>query len=276
MGRHLLLVLSAGFAVLLLPALAYSALDPAALQGATQASLAPARPAPAPVGAASRVPILMYHAIAAPAPGAGYQSLWVRPSEFGAEIAWLHRAGFHAVTLQQWWDSWHGGSPLPTRPVVISLDDGFANWYTNALPILRRYHWPADIELIVDHNNARNVTSRMLSTLVRRDGWELDSHTITHPHLDTVSTRHLRREVAGSRRDFQRLGYTVNFFCYPFGQYDQRVLAAVKAAGYLGATTVEPGVASSADPRFELPRISVPGGLGVSGLQAKFRRFGLL
>ena len=213
----------------------------------------------------------MYHSIGSPD-----QSLSVAPSEFQAEVAWLHRAGFHAVTLQRWWDSWHGGSALPARPVVISLDDGFANWYTNALPILRAYRWPADIELIASRYGTSDVTPHMLSALVDRYGWELDSHTMTHPHLAEVSNRELRREVAGSRHFFQRLGYQVNFFCYPFGQYDGRVVAAVKAAGYLAATTVIPGVASPADNRYLLPRISVPGGLGVAGLKAKFSRFGLL
>ena len=188
----------------------------------------------------------------------------------------MHAAGFHAVTLQQWWDSWHGGAALPAHPVVISLDDGFANWYTNALPVLERYHWPADIELIASHYGGQYVTGHMLSTLVHRYGWELDSHTMTHPHLAEVSAKQLTRELAGSRWFFSRLGYRVNFFCYPFGQYDATVLAAVKAAGYLAATTVIPGVASSGDNPDLLPRISVPSGLGVSGLRAKFRRFGLL
>ena len=235
------------------------------------------RPAAAPAsigGVPGRIPILMYHAIGTPA--GGYQSLWVPPHEFRAEIRWLHTAGFTAVTLQQWWDSRHGGAPLPARPVVISLDDGFANWFTNALPILRAYHWPADIELIARHYGRSDVTPHMLSTLVHRYGWELDSHTMTHPHLAEVSDRQLKHEVAGSRRFFQRIGYRVNFFCYPFGQYDGRVVAAVRAAGYLAATTVIPGVASSGDDPYLLPRISVPSGLGVSGLRAKFRRFGIL
>jgi peptidoglycan/xylan/chitin deacetylase (PgdA/CDA1 family) len=226
---------------------------------------------PATDAAPVRIPILMYHSIGAPD-----QNLSVAPSEFRAEVAWLHRAGFTAVTLQEWWDSWHGGAPLPARPVVISLDDGFANWYSSALPILETYHWPADIELIAGRYGARGVTPHMLSRLVSRYGWELDSHTMTHPHLAQVSNRQLRREVSGSRHFFQRLGYQVNFFCYPYGQYDGRVVAAVKTAGYLAATTVIPGVASSVDHPYLLPRISVPGGLGVSGLRAKFGRFGLL
>ena len=154
---------------------------------------------------------------------------------------------------------------------MISLDDGFANWYTNALPILRAYRWPADIELIAGHYAASDVTPHMLSALVDRYGWELDSHTMTHPHLAEVSNRELKREVAGSRRLFQRLGYQVNFFCYPFGQYDARVVAAVKAAGYLAATTVIPGVASSADNRI-CCRGSGFRWFRCSGLKAKFSR----
>lgn len=250
-------------ALLMLPGAlsAHEALKPAAASARV----------PAPDEVPGRIPILMYHSIAAPD-----RSLSVAPSEFRAQVEWLHRAGFHAVTLQQWWDSLHRGAALPARPVVISLDDGFADWYTNALPILRRYRWPADIELIAKHYGPRDVTPHMLSTLVNRYGWELDSHTMTHPHLAEVSGAQLTREVAGSRWFFGRLGYRVNFFCYPFGQYDRRVVAAVRAAGYLAATTVIPGVASPADDPDLLPRISVPGGLGVSGLRAKFRRFGLL
>ena len=283
MARRLLLFLAALAGVLLLAAEAHATFDPTSPDTASAhvhprpvVATSPAVAATSRPAGPSRVPILMYHAIGTPSAKNGYPSLWVDPSEFAAEMAWLHGAGFTGVTLQQWWDSWHGGAALPARPVVISFDDGFSDWFTAALPVLNRYHWPADIELIVSHDNSHNVTPEMVSTLVHRYGWELDSHTETHPHLDGVSARQLRQEVAGSRQFYQRLGYTVNFFCYPFGQYNARVLAAVRAAGYLGATTVVPGVASSTDDPYELPRISVPRGLGASGLEAKFKRFGVV
>jgi peptidoglycan/xylan/chitin deacetylase (PgdA/CDA1 family) len=91
-------------------------------------------------------------------------------------------------------------------------------------------------------------------------GWEIGAHTLTHPDLTTVGAVALRREVAGSRALLRlRLGAPVNAFCYPAGRSDARVRAAVAAAGFTTATTVEPGIASSRDDPFALPRIRVNG-----------------
>jgi len=65
-----------------------------------------------PSAAAVTVPILLYHVIAAPSPATPNPSLWVDPSEFSAELAWLAANGYTAVTLDQWWQAWHGGAPL--------------------------------------------------------------------------------------------------------------------------------------------------------------------
>ena len=83
-----------------------------------------------------------------------------------------------------------------------------------------------------------------------RDGWEIDAHTLTHPDLTTVDAARLRREVAGSRRWLRHaFGVPVDFFAYPSGRYNPTVEAAVRAAGYMGATTTQLGQATrAADP----------------------------
>jgi peptidoglycan/xylan/chitin deacetylase (PgdA/CDA1 family) len=79
----------------------------------------------------------------------------------------------------------------------------------------------------------------------------------------------LEHEIAGSRRALQRrFDVPVDFFCYPAGDYDERVIDAVEAAGFLGATTTEPGLATPDRP-YELSRIRVDGSDGVKGLAAK-------
>jgi peptidoglycan/xylan/chitin deacetylase (PgdA/CDA1 family) len=97
--------------------------------------------------------------------------------------------------------------------------------------------------------------------------------------LTTLDNAALKTELVDSRKLLQeKFRIPVNFFCYPAGKNDARVRAAVKAAGYKGATTVEPGVASKSDNPYELPRIRVNGtdsaatvagrvrsGVGVSG-----------
>jgi peptidoglycan/xylan/chitin deacetylase (PgdA/CDA1 family) len=84
----------------------------------------------------------------------------------------------------------------------------------------------------------------------------------------------LKREVADSRWRIQReFGVPARFFCYPAGRYDARVIAAVRAAGYLGATTTRGGLARAIKP-FELARIRIDGGDGVAGLAEQLRAVG--
>jgi len=95
-----------------------------------------------------------------------------------------------------------------------------------------------------------------------RGGWEIDSHTLTHPDLTTLSGAALRHELVGSRKRLRELfGVRANFFCYPSGRYDQAVIAAVKDAGYLAATTTQPGWARPVADPLALSRVRVDGGM---------------
>lgn len=204
------------------------------------------------------MPILMYHLIAAPPEGAAYPELWVPPARFAAQMVRLAAHGYEAVTLDQVWRHWHRCAPLPGKPIVISFDDGFGSWNRVAFPILRRYGWPGTMNVALNHLNGVDVDAKWLRRLIRA-GWELDSHSLTHPDLTALGPAELRREVAGSRRRLQKLfGEPVHFFCYPAGRYDDRVIAAVRTAGYLGATTTTEGLARPSSP-FALQRIRVNG-----------------
>ena len=95
----------------------------------------------------------------------------------------------------------------------------------------------------------------------------MDAHTFSHPDHTTVDDAQLRHEVADARVVLRRTyRVPVNFFCYPAGRYDERVIAAVRGAGYLAATTTQPGLASPAAPPYQLKRIRVNGSDGVTGL----------
>jgi len=221
------------------------------------------------------VPILMYHVINEPPPGTAQPELWVSRSDLAAQVTMLARRGFHGVTLQQVYDAWHAGGRLPAKPIVLSFDDGYHSDFTNALPVLRRQGWPGVLNLQVDLVKT-DLPPPEVRALIEA-GWEVDAHTFTHPDLTTLDAAQLRREVAGSRQALRRMfGVPVNFFCYPAGRYDARVVAAVRAAGYLGATTTEPGLAAPGQPSFALKRIRVNGSDGVEGLEESLRSAGAL
>jgi peptidoglycan/xylan/chitin deacetylase (PgdA/CDA1 family) len=215
------------------------------------------------------VPILMYHVIGTPTATAPFPELFVRPTVFTQQMRWLARHGYHAVTLRRLYDYWRKGYALPHRPIVLSFDDGYLGDDTHARPILAAHHWPGVLNLEV--NNLRTVGD-LPAWRVRRliaSGWEIDAHTITHPDLTTVDAGRLHREVAGSRLIIRRdFGLPVAFFCYPSGRYDARVVAAVRRAGYLGATTTNEGFARPSD-LYTLSRIRVNGSDGVRGLAEK-------
>jgi peptidoglycan/xylan/chitin deacetylase (PgdA/CDA1 family) len=205
----------------------------------------------------SPVPILAYHVIATPQPGAPYGGLYVPPPLLRAQLAALAQARYHAVTLRQVFDYWRKGYALPSRPVVLSFDDGYLSDYTRAAPMLKQHHWPGVLNLMLgDLRNHGGLSARMVRAMIA-DGWEVDSHTLTHPDLTTVDAARLRHELVGSKAELtRRFGVRADFFCYPAGRFDARVAAAVRAAGYTGATTERPGLASPAQP-FELQRVRV-------------------
>jgi peptidoglycan/xylan/chitin deacetylase (PgdA/CDA1 family) len=231
--------------------------------------LAGVRPAPpaaiTAITVVDRVPILMYHVIADPPPGAAWPALYVSPSELEQQVAWLDRNGYEAVTLSAVWHNWHGRAALPRRPVVLTFDDGYRSVRSAALPILRRHGWPAVLNLKLGNLEPGSFTDGDVRALIAAR-WEIGAHTFTHPDLRGLDAAALEREIGGSRAEIQRrFGIRVDFFCYPAGRYDERVITAVRRAGFVGATTTIEGFATARRP-FELKRIRVSRGDGVRAL----------
>jgi len=234
---------------------------PSALLGPIPASAPGAHRAPS-----EPVPILMYHVIGTVKPGTPFPELWVTASDFSAEMHALAAQGYHGVTLQQAWDAWHHGGLLPSKPVVVSFDDGYSGQYKDAMPVLRSLHWPGVLNLKL--GNLRDLKAAHVREMIA-NGWEIDSHTINHPSLPSIDDAHLRYELEASRARLKKeFGLTVNFFCYPAGAYNQHVVEAVKRAGYLAATTTDEGFARPQD-TFVLGRVRVNGSDSPASLLAK-------
>jgi peptidoglycan/xylan/chitin deacetylase (PgdA/CDA1 family) len=209
------------------------------------------------------VPILIYHVIAAPPPGAPFPGLYVEPAEFAEQMQALKRAGWHAVTLDQVEAYWRRGVPLGAgKPIVISFDNGYNSQFTQALPVLRRLGWVGDenIQLTGLPPSQGGLGPEQVRGLLAA-GWELDTQGISHADLITLDAEQLRYQVAVARQILQRRYHVpVNWFCYPSGDYDPTVVAAVEAAGFTGATTVVPGWAHPSDNPYSLHRVRVLGG----------------
>lgn len=216
---------------------------------------------------AGPVPILEYHVLGRPQGEVPYPDLYVPRASFRRQMDWLDRQGYEAVTLEQVEEAWYRGGTLPPKPMVLSFDDGYRPQYTFALPTLRKHGWPGVLNLKAEGSDLyeSNVKAMLAA------GWELAAHTINHSDLTTLEGAALEEEVAGSRKILQReYGVPVKNFCYPAGRFDESVVAAVEAAGYVGATTEIPGFATRDHP-YELARIEVLGSWTVGDLAAAIR-----
>ncbi|MEO6857536.1 MAG: polysaccharide deacetylase family protein [Solirubrobacteraceae bacterium] len=233
--------------------------------GSTAASLGPATGHP---GTAA-VPILMYHVIAPPPAGAPFPGLYVPPSEFAAQMAALKAAGWHPITQDQLLAYWHHGARLPAgKPIVITFDNGYRSQFTAALPVLRRMGWVANenIQLSGLPLSQGGLTDAQIRGMVRA-GWELDTQGISHADLIALDSAGLHYQVDTARQIIRRrFGVPVNWFCYPSGHYNASVIAAVRAAGFVGSTTVVPGWAGPATDSYRLPRLRVLGGTSPGSL----------
>jgi peptidoglycan/xylan/chitin deacetylase (PgdA/CDA1 family) len=190
-------------------------------------------------------------------------------------MEWLKEKGYQGVSLNQVYDAWFKHAVLPKKPVVVSFDDGYRSQYVYARPELRMLGWPGVLSAIAGRIGQPNaeLSDQMVQRMIN-DGWELDSHTTNHVDVSQAGGSQLRSEVAGSRRMLQqRFHQPVNFFCYPSGRYDAQAIQAVQAAGYLGATTTNEGLASKGE-MYTLKRVRVDGSDGVSGLETKLRQAG--
>lgn len=213
------------------------------------------------------VPILEYHVLGRPQTEVPYPDLYVPRASFRKQMDWLDEQGYEAVTLAQVEEAWYHGSTLPKKPVVISFDDGYRPQYTFALPTLSKHGWPGVLNLKAEGSDLyeSNVKAMLAA------GWELAAHTIHHSDLTTLEGEALEEEVAGSRKLLQReYGVPVKDFCYPSGRFDETVIAAVEAAGYVGATTEIPGFATKEHP-YELARIEVLGSWTIADLAEAMR-----
>ena len=215
------------------------------------------------------VPVLMYHVINPPPAGAPFPGLYVPADEFAAQMKAHKAAGWHAVTMDQLDAYWTRGVPLgPGKPIVLTFDNGYASQYENAFPVLKRLGWVGNenIQLSGLPPSQGGLTDAQVRGLIAA-GWELDTQGISHADLITLDATQLKYQVATARQILQkRYGAPINWFCYPSGHYDATVIAAVKAAGFVGSTTVIPGWAGPSENPYRLPRLRVLGGTTAVGL----------
>jgi peptidoglycan/xylan/chitin deacetylase (PgdA/CDA1 family) len=203
---------------------------------------------------AAGVPILAYHKV-----GDTEEAYSVSPPDFERQMRWLAENGYTAVSLDELVAHLTAGAPLPGRPVVITFDDGYADNYAAALPILKKYGLKATMFVVTDFLDERPYMTWDEVKALRKAGMAIGSHTLGHRDLTGLPADERARDVAMSKEGLEwRLDAPVRYLAYPFGRYDAATEAALKTAGYKGAVGTVLGLNKPGDDVYALKRINIP------------------
>lgn len=215
-----------------------------------------------PVGV--RIPVLLYHAVM-PDPPAWIAQFTVRPREFLAQLDAVRDSGRTPLTATGLTEALAGRAPLPERPVVITIDDGFADLPGFTAPALAARGLTATAYLTTGALGGADPRCLLppapmmkLSQLkeVADCGLEIGAHTVTHPQLDTLSAAAVREELRVPKAVLEdALGVPVAAFAYPHGYNSPAVRRLVREAGYSSAAAVRNALSSTRDDPYRIARL---------------------
>ena len=212
-----------------------------------------------------RVPVLMYHYVSVPPEDADkYRlDLSVTPDQFAAQLAWLREHDYETVSLDEVYAALTTGSPLPPRAVVLTFDDGYADAYQNAFPLLRTFEMTGTFFVVtewLDLERSGYLTWDQAREMAAA-GMAIQSHSRSHPDLTDGCDYDCRvYQILGSVESIEaQIGTRPRFFCYPSGRYDDAVLDLLAQVGIVAAVTTQPGALLLSERPLELPRIRIRG-----------------
>ena len=205
-------------------------------------------------------PILMYHRIDRKYPRAPFgRVLTVSPAAFAAQLLYLRERRISAVSMAQFEQRLQRKQPLHDV-VILTFDDGYADQYRYALPLLRRMDDEATFYIVTGMiGKPGHLTWEMLRTM-RDGGMDIAGHGVTHDDLTTLSVAHQRAEIFGCIRSLrQRLAVRVLSYAYPSGRFNADTISLVRAAGIPFGLTTDPRYVRPPQNRYELTRLRVVG-----------------
>jgi peptidoglycan/xylan/chitin deacetylase (PgdA/CDA1 family) len=239
---------------------------------ASQVASPDAAAAPTAIGGAVRVPILMYHYIrvnpvARDRAGA---DLSVAPRDFVQEMQLLASTGFHTVSLDDLTAALVSGRALPPKPVVLTFDDGYEDFYTAAYSVLRADGFRATSFVITGLVGAPGYLTWSQMREMEASGLvQFESHTVHHMEMTRLSIPQAQRELLESKWTLEmQLGVPVRYFCYPSGRYNARIELLVLHDGYTAAVSTRYGEVHTSRDLGALTRIRIHGGESIASFAA--------
>jgi len=205
---------------------------------------------------AIKVPILIYHSVAAhTASQSAVQKYYdVAPESLEKQLRYLRDNGYTPIGLDFLAEALVQTITLPPKSVVLTFDDGWENQFLYAYPLLKKYSYTATFFIFthaIDHKSF--LTWDQVKTM-DAGGMTIGGHTRTHPYLpDITDPVVLRREIIGGKSVVEnRIGHAISLFAYPYGHYNDEIIGIVKEAGYEAARSAYKGIYHTRDDLYTL------------------------
>jgi peptidoglycan/xylan/chitin deacetylase (PgdA/CDA1 family) len=228
-----------------------------------QAPASAAAPSSASSSRVAHIPILIYHSVRPYYPGITnlVKEFTVPPDVFDDQMKYLRDNGFTVVTFDTVWAYFQTGAPLPPKPVMITLDDGWENQYIYAYPILKKYKYTGIFYIYSGAIGAKHFLTWTEVKEMVAGNMIIADHTQTHPELPKISDPALlKQEIAGSKEAIEKeIGVAVKDFAYPFGAYSAASMQTVKDAGYRSGRTVHAGTKADSGAPFLIDGLIITG-----------------
>jgi peptidoglycan/xylan/chitin deacetylase (PgdA/CDA1 family) len=159
----------------------------------------------------------------------------------------LYAWGYRTISIQQMVDAIRSGANLPSRPIILTFDDGSETVYTTALPIMQNYGFIGTAFIVYNYIGAGLYMDTDQIRALHDAGWEIGSHSLSHVNLRQRPGKQ-EDEISSSKRRLEaRLGFPIRVFAYPFGANDASSLRLVRESGYIAAAGLGTGVRQGAE-----------------------------
>lgn len=235
--------------------------------------------------AAVRCPILLYHRFIRDEKDLerypGTEAIFtITAARFEEQMRVLKEAGHTFVGLREVVEFVAGGRPLPARPVAVTVDDGWTSNIDIMLPILRKHGIRASFFVTTSGDSwiyrkfagLDGPLSREHVALLRSEGHEIGSHSVTHPHLVELDDDAVRREFSESKRWLEAAtGNPVPYLSIPGNFYDERIKRIARECGYEAVFTANVGSAIPGGTSWDIPRLIVEGNFALDEFRANMR-----
>lgn len=200
------------------------------------------------------VPVLYYHSVK----DSVDNEVTISPENLKMQLKYIKDSGYVTLTLNELKEYLLNDSPIPSKSIVITFDDGYMDNFTNAFPILKDLNMVATIFCITTSLDGNYYLSKQAISEMYDYGIDIQSHTVNHPHLDKMSYREQLFELSESKKYLESLlGTKVDSIAYPFGDFNNDSIKAAIDSGYSLGFTTRRGLSDRDDNPLKLDRIYI-------------------